>query len=72
LEPVCAVHWQIDDPTYIDEYTRAVALDPRTSALLVVDMQNASLRTFRRLWGRVMSTDEVIAELEGRRRGSPA
>jgi len=28
-------------------------------------MQEATLRTFRRLWGRVMSTDEVIAEISG-------
>lgn len=28
-------------------------------------MQEATLRTFRRLWGRVMSTEEVIAEISG-------
>jgi biuret amidohydrolase len=27
------------------------------------EMQEATLRSFRRLWGRVLSTDEVIAEL---------
>lgn len=37
------------------------------------EMQEATLRTFRRLWGRVMTTDEVIAELgarTGRRRAA--
>jgi len=29
------------------------------------EMQAASMKTFRRLWGRVMSTDEIIAELNG-------
>lgn len=32
------------------------------------EMQDATLRTFRRLWGRVVTTDEVIAEM---RRGAP-
>ena len=31
------------------------------------EMQEATLKTFRRLWGRVMSTDEVIAELDAAR-----
>jgi nicotinamidase-related amidase len=37
------------------------------------EMQDATLKTFRRLWGRVMSTDEVLAEMgasAGRRRAS--
>ncbi len=29
------------------------------------EMQDATLRTFRRLWGRVMTTAEVIAEMQG-------
>ena len=29
------------------------------------DMQEATLRSFRRLWGRVLSTDEVIEEISG-------
>lgn len=28
------------------------------------EMQDATLKTFRRLWGRVLSTDEVIAEMQ--------
>lgn len=39
------------------------------------EMQEATLKTFRRLWGRVMSTDEVMAELganAGRRRAAGA
>jgi hypothetical protein len=27
------------------------------------EMQEATLKTFRRLWGRVLSTDEVVAEM---------
>ncbi len=27
------------------------------------EMQQATLKSFRRLWGRVLATDEVIAEL---------
>jgi nicotinamidase-related amidase len=30
------------------------------------EMQEATLKTFRRLWGRVSTTDEVIAEIERR------
>lgn len=30
------------------------------------EMQDATLRTFRRLWGRVVTTDEVIAEIGAR------
>ncbi len=36
------------------------------------EMQDATLRTFRRLWGRVMTTDEVIAELGARQRAAGA
>ena len=28
-------------------------------------MQDVTLESFRRLWGRVLSTDEAIAELQG-------
>ena len=128
----------MSQPTYIDDYTRPVDLNPRTTALLIIDlkpetgdlvlnknsmgafgstgidahlksmgiselvmvgvstnncvgmtameasdrqygvaivsdatgtcsddMQDAYLKTWRRLWGRVASTDEVIAELRG-------
>ena len=34
------------------------------------EMQEATLKTFRRLWGRVMSTDEVVAELNAARVGA--
>ena len=33
------------------------------------EMQDATLKTFRRLWGRVMTTDEVIAEIGAGTRG---
>lgn len=36
------------------------------------EMQEATEKTFRRLWGRVMTTDEVIAELEGHAASAPA
>ena len=91
----------MSQPMYIDDYTRPVDLNPRTTALLIIDMQYASgsrhhglgkllaaqnklvaivsdatgtcsdemqeayLKTWRRLWGRVASTDEVIAEIRG-------
>ena len=29
------------------------------------EMQHTTLASFRRLWGRVMSTDEVVRELQG-------
>ena len=32
----------MSQPTYIDEYTRPVDLNPRTTALLIIDMQYAS------------------------------
>lgn len=98
----------MSQPTYIDDYTRPVDLNPRTTALLIIDlkpetgdlvlnknsmgafgstgidahlksigiredatgtcsdqMQEAYLKTWRRLWGRVARTDEVIAEIRG-------
>ncbi len=58
--------------------TAMEAADRQYGAVLVADatgtcsdsMQEATLATFRRLWGRVMNTDEVIAEL--RRHAGPA
>jgi nicotinamidase-related amidase len=52
--------------------TAMEACDRGYGAVLVADatgtcsdeMQEATLRSFRRLWGRTMSTDEVIAEME--------
>lgn len=52
--------------------TAMEAADRQYGAVLVADatgtcsdeMQDATLTTFRRLWGRVMDTDEVIAELK--------
>jgi len=52
--------------------TAMEAADRQYGAVLVADatgtcsdgMQQATLATFRRLWGRVMSTDEVLAELK--------
>ena len=36
----------MSQPTYIDDYTRPVDLNPRTTALLVIDMQYASDRQY--------------------------
>ena len=52
--------------------TAMEAADKQFSVAMVSDatgtcsdeMQAATLKTFRRLWGRVLSTDEVIAEIQ--------
>ena len=57
--------------------TAMEACDRQFGVLLVSDatgtcsdeMQDATLQTFRRLWGRVASTDEVIGELHAGRGG---
>jgi len=53
--------------------TAMEAADRQFGVVLVADatgtcsdeMQEATLATFRRLWGRVMTTDEVVTELTG-------
>ena len=60
--------------------TAMEAADRQYGAVLVSDatgtcsdaMQEATLATFRRLWGRVMATDEVIAELKRQAAAAPA
>ncbi len=60
--------------------TAMEAADRQYGAVLVSDatgtcsdaMQEATLTTFRRLWGRVMATHEVIAELKRQAAAAPA
>jgi nicotinamidase-related amidase len=60
--------------------TAMEAADRQYGAVLVSDatgtcsdaMQEATLASFRRLWGRVMGTDEVIAELKRQASAAPA
>ncbi|MGE0583224.1 MAG: cysteine hydrolase family protein [Steroidobacteraceae bacterium] len=52
-------------PTYIDEFTRPVALSASTSALVVVDMQNASGHRGYGL-GKLLASQGRLAEAEYR------
>jgi nicotinamidase-related amidase len=55
----------MSEPTYIDDFTREVAISPRTTALLIVDMQNASGSRHHGL-GRMLAQTGQLAEAEYR------
>ncbi len=53
------------DPAYIDDYTRPVELSVRSSALVIVDMQNASGSRTHGL-GRILAARGKLADAEYR------
>jgi len=52
-------------PTYIDDYTRPVALNPKSTALLVIDMQYASGSRHHGL-GKILAAQNKLHEAEAR------
>ena len=55
----------MSQPTYIDEYTRPVDLNPRTTALLIIDMQYASGSRHHGL-GKLLAAQNKLHEAEYR------
>ena len=55
----------MDQPTFVDEFTREVELDPKTTALVVVDMQNASGSRSHGL-GKLLASQGRLQEAEYR------
>ena len=55
----------MDQPTFVDEFTREVRLDPSTTALVVVDMQNASGSRHHGL-GKLLASQGRLEEAEYR------
>ena len=57
--------FSMTQPTYIDDYTRVVSLNPKSTALLVVDMQYASGSRHHGL-GKVLTAQNKLHEAEPR------